>query len=131
MLHIQNVSFEFGGNYLFKEIDWFIKPRERIGLIGKNGAGKSTLLKLIMGQYELREGSINKAGGVNLGYLSQDMISEDGGQTILEHAKGAFKRAMFVEIELEKLYALMETDPSEENIQRMSDYQEEFDALDG
>jgi ATP-binding cassette subfamily F protein 3 len=131
LLHIQNVSFEFGGNYLFKEIDWFIKPRERIGLIGKNGAGKSTLLKLIMGQYELREGSINKAGGVNLGYLSQDMISEDGGQTILEHAKGAFKRAMFVEIELEKLYALMETDPSEENIQRMSDYQEEFDALDG
>jgi ATP-binding cassette subfamily F protein 3 len=131
LLHIQNVSFEFGGNYLFKEIDWFIKPRERIGLIGKNGAGKSTLLKLIMGQYELREGSINKAGGVNLGYLSQDMISEDGGQTILEHAKGAFKRAMFVGNELEKLYALMETDPTEENIQRMSDYQEEFDALDG
>lgn len=131
MLHIQNVSFEFGGNYLFKDIDWFIKPRERIGLIGKNGAGKSTLLKLIMGKYDVREGSINKAGGVNLGYLSQDMISEDGGQTILEHAKGAFERAIFVQAELEKLYLLMETDPSEENIQRMSDYQEEFDALDG
>ena len=131
MLHLQNVSFEFGGNYLFKDIDWFIKPRERIGLIGKNGAGKSTLLKLIMGKYDIREGSINKAGGVNLGYLSQDMISEDGNQTILEHAKGAFKRAIFLQEELEKLYTLMETDPSEENIQRMADYQEEFDALDG
>ena len=131
MLHIQNVSFEFGGNYLFRDIDWFIKPRERIGLIGKNGAGKSTLLKLIMGKYEVREGSINKAGGVNLGYLSQDMISEDGDQTIIEHAKGAFKRAIFIQDELEKLYALMETDPSDENIQKMSDYQEEFDALDG
>ena len=131
MLHIQNVSFEFGGNYLFKDIDWFVKPRERIGLIGKNGAGKSTLLKLIMGQYELREGAINKAGGVNLGYLSQDMISEDGNKSVLEHAKQAFSRAMFLQDELEKLYALMETDPSEENIQRMSDYQEEFDALDG
>ena len=131
MLHLQNVSFEFGGNYLFKDIDWFIKPRERIGLIGKNGAGKSTLLKLIMGKYDIREGSINKAGGVNLGYLSQDMISEDGGQTILEHAKGAFKRAIFLQEELEKLYTLMETDPSDENIQRMADYQEEFDALDG
>ena len=131
MLHIQNVSFEFGGNYLFKDIDWFVKPRERIGLIGKNGAGKSTLLKLIMGQYELREGAINKAGGVNLGYLSQDMISEDGNKSVLEHAKQAFSRAMFLQDELEKLYALMETVPSEENIQRMSDYQEEFDALDG
>jgi ATP-binding cassette, subfamily F, member 3 len=131
VLHIQNVSFEFGSNYLFKDIDWFVKPRERIGLIGKNGAGKSTLLKLIMGQYEVREGAINKAGGVNLGYLSQDMISEDGNKSVLEHAKQAFSRAMFLQDELEKLYALMETDPSEENIQRMSDYQEEFDALDG
>ena len=131
MLHIQNVSFEFGGNYLFRDIDWFIKPRERIGLIGKNGAGKSTLLKLIMGAYDVREGSINKSGGINLGYLSQDMISEDGNQTILEHAKQAFKRALFIQSELESLYALMETDPSEENIQKMADYQEEFDALDG
>lgn len=131
MLHIQNVSFEFGGNYLFRDIDWFIKPRERIGLIGKNGAGKSTLLKLIMGKYDVREGSINKAGGINLGYLSQDMISEDGDQTILEHAKQAYARALYVQEELEKLYALMETDPSEENIQKMADYQEEFDSLDG
>jgi ATP-binding cassette, subfamily F, member 3 len=131
LLHIQNVSFEFGGNYLFRDIDWYIKPRERIGLIGKNGAGKSTLLKLIMGKYEVREGSVNKAGGVNLGYLSQDMISEDGNQTILEHAKQAFDRALFVQAELEKLYSLMETNPSEENIQKMADYQEEFDALDG
>ncbi len=131
MLYIQNVSFEFGGNYLFRDIDWFIKPRERIGLIGKNGAGKSTLLKLIMGKYEVREGSINKSGGINLGYLSQDMISEDGDQTILDHAKQAFNRALFVQDELEKLYTLMETDPSDENIQNMADYQEEFDALDG
>lgn len=131
MLHIQNVSFEFGGNYLFRDIDWFIKPRERIGLIGKNGAGKSTLLKLIMGKYDVREGSINKSGGINLGYLSQDMISEDGDQTILEHAKQAFNRTLFIQDELEKLYSLMETDPSDENIQKMADYQEEFDALDG
>lgn len=84
-----------------------------------------------MGKYDVREGSINKAGGVNLGYLSQDMISEDGDKSVLEHAKQAFARALFLQDELEKLYALMETDPSEENIQRMADYQEEFDALDG
>ena len=131
MLHIQNVSFEFGGNYLFRDIDWFIKPRERIGLIGKNGAGKSTLLKLIMGKYELREGSINRQGGVQLGYLSQDMISEDGGQTILEHAQQAFARVLFLQAELEKLYVQMETDHSDEIIQKMADFQEEFDSLDG
>ncbi len=131
MLHLKNVSFEFGGNYLFKNIDWFIKPRERIGLIGKNGAGKSTLLKLIIGKYELREGSINKQGGLRIGYLSQDMISEDGNQTILEHAKQAYKRTLQIQQELEELYVKMETDHSEEVIQKMADLQEEFDALDG
>jgi ATP-binding cassette subfamily F protein 3 len=131
VLHIQNVSFEFGGNYLFKDIDWFIKPRERIGLIGKNGAGKSTLLKLIIGKYEVREGSINRQGGIRLGYLSQDMISEDGGQTILEHAQQAFSRVLFLQKELEQLYVQMETDHSDEIIQKMADFQEEFDALDG
>lgn len=131
MLHLKNVSFEFGGNYLFRGLDWFIKPRERIGLIGKNGAGKSTLLKLIMGKYELREGSIDLQGGVRIGYLSQDMISENGGQTILEHAKSAFERAIFLQNELEKLYIAVSEDASEQNLQRLSDYQEEFDSLDG
>lgn len=131
MLHLRNISFDFGGNYLFKDLDWFVKPRERIGLIGKNGAGKSTLLKLITGQYELREGSIDKQGGLRIGYLSQDMISEDADETILNHAKKAFKRALFIQAELENLFTGMETDPSEANIQKMADYQEEFDALDG
>jgi ATP-binding cassette subfamily F protein 3 len=131
MLHLKNVSFEFGGNYLFKDIDWFIKKRERIGLIGKNGAGKSTLLKLLIGNYELREGSIEKQGNLKIGYLSQDMISEDGNQTILNHAKQAFARALHIQEELEQLYTTIETDASEENINRMAQLQEEFDALDG
>lgn len=131
MLHLQNVSFEFGGHYLFRDIDWFIKPRERIGLIGKNGAGKSTLLKLIIGKYELREGKLNRQGGLRIGYLSQDMISEDGNQSILEHAKQAYKRTLEIQAELEELYVKMETDHSDELIQRMADLQEEFDARDG
>ena len=64
-----------------------------------------------MGKYDIREGSINKAGGVNLGYLSQDMISEDGNQTILEHAKGAFKRAMFLGARVRKTLHLARDRP--------------------
>lgn len=131
MLHLKNISFEFGGNYLFKNLDWFIKPKERIGLIGKNGAGKSTLLKLIIGQYELREGSMDRQGGIRLGYISQDMISQNEDKTVLETAKEAFERLIFIQQELEKLYEIIATDPSEENLNKLSDYQEEFDARDG
>lgn len=131
MLHLKNISFEFGGEYLFRTLDWFIKPKERIGLIGKNGAGKSTLLKLIIGQYELREGSIDKQGGVRLGYISQDMISQNEDKSVLETAKEAFERILYVQKELEHLYELIATDPSDENLNKISDYQEEFDAMDG
>lgn len=131
MLHLKNISFEFGGEYLFRNLDWFIKPKERIGLIGKNGAGKSTLLKLIIGQYELREGSIDKQGGVRLGYISQDMISQNEDKSVLETAKEAFERILFVQKELEHLYELIATDPSDENLNKIADYQEEFDAMDG
>lgn len=131
MLHLKNISFEFGGEYLFRTLDWFIKPKERIGLIGKNGAGKSTLLKLIIGQYELREGSIDKQGGVRLGYISQDMISQNEDKSVLETAKEAFERILYVQKELEHLYELIATDPSDENLNKIADYQEEFDAMDG
>lgn len=131
MLHLQNISFEIGGNYLFKNIDWFIKPKERIALIGKNGAGKSTLLKLITGQYELREGNINKQGDLKIGYLSQDMISEDNDRTVLETARQAFKQVIKLQETMDELLVLVESDPSEENLHKLGDAQEEFGRLDG
>ena len=60
MLSLNKFSFEFGGTYLYKDADWHIKPRERIGLVGRNGSGKSTLLRIITQEYELREGTMSK-----------------------------------------------------------------------
>ena len=53
MIALNDISYEFGGNYLYKNANWHIKPKERIGLVGKNGTGKTTLLRLITGEYEL------------------------------------------------------------------------------
>ncbi len=131
MLHLQNISFEFGGHYLFKNIDWFIKPRERIALVGKNGAGKSTLLKLIIGKYEIREGNLNKQGGMRIGYLSQDMISEDGSKSVLDTAMMAFSEQLEIQSQIDDLLLTIETDHSDENIQRLADLQEDFARLDG
>ncbi|MEM7381721.1 MAG: ATP-binding cassette domain-containing protein, partial [Bacteroidota bacterium] len=47
MLNVHNLSVSFGGENLFKEISFRLKPGDRVGLIGKNGAGKSTLLNLL------------------------------------------------------------------------------------
>jgi ATP-binding cassette, subfamily F, member 3 len=49
MVSITNLSYYIGGRPLYENANMFIKPKDKIGLIGLNGRGKSTLLKLING----------------------------------------------------------------------------------
>ena len=60
MLTVNNISFEFGGRYLYKNATWQINPGEKIGLVGLNGTGKSTLLRIINGEYQSETGEISK-----------------------------------------------------------------------
>lgn len=131
MLALNNFSFEFGGEYLYKNTNWHIKPRERIGLVGKNGTGKSTLLRIITGEYELREGNINKHKALTIGFLNQDMVSYQTSGDILSVAMQAFKKQLQIHDEIEKLLKVVETDYSEDNLHKLATLQEEFDRLDG
>ncbi len=54
-----------------------------MGLIGVNGTGKSTLLKILAGLEEADQGSVNRPGGVTVGYLPQNPVFERG-MTVLE-----------------------------------------------
>lgn len=72
MLAVQNVSLSFGGRDIFKSISFNVRPKERVGLIGKNGAGKSTLLKAISGKILLDQGSISIPKTYKIGYLAQE-----------------------------------------------------------
>jgi len=73
MIQLEEISIQFGGRYLFHEVSFVIKSKDRIGLVGKNGAGKSTLLKTLMGEINPDEGQITKSGGLTIGYLPQEM----------------------------------------------------------
>ena len=59
MLHINDMSFAFGGKNIFEDCTLHIAPRQKVGLVGKNGAGKSTLLKLILGELQTDKGDIS------------------------------------------------------------------------
>ncbi|MFA6261986.1 MAG: ABC-F family ATP-binding cassette domain-containing protein [Bacteroidia bacterium] len=131
MISINNISFEFGGRYLYKNASWHIKPGERIGLIGMNGTGKSTLLRVINGEYQVSEGSISKPRGLTIGFLNQDQLSFETTETILNVALGAFERALQLEKEIEEVLHKMETDHSDAIINLLSDKQHEFEQLDG
>jgi ATPase subunit of ABC transporter with duplicated ATPase domains len=46
------VTFGFGNNILFKNVDFGVDMKSRIAIVGPNGVGKSTLLKLLYGKLE-------------------------------------------------------------------------------
>lgn len=131
MIALNNIGFEFGGRYLYRNANWHIKPNQRIGLIGMNGTGKSTLLRVINGEFQLSEGSISKPRDLTIGFLNQDQLSFDTSESIINVAMMAFSRELEVEKEIEKVLVELETDHSEEVLHRLSDLQHEFDVLDG
>ncbi|ACU03481.1 MULTISPECIES: ABC-F family ATP-binding cassette domain-containing protein [Pedobacter] len=131
MISINDLTFLLGSRALYDEADWHIKPGERIGLIGANGTGKSTLLKIIVGEYAPSSGTISMSKDLKIGYLNQDLLSYDSHHSILHVAMEAFERQNQLHDEIEALLKKIETDYSEEVLNKLSDKQQEFEALDG
>ena len=131
MLVLNNISFEFGSRYLYKDTSWHIKPNEKIGLIGANGTGKSTLLRIINGEYQLSGGEITKRKDLTIGFLNQDLLSYESKNPILHVTMEAFAKQNELATEIDRLLKLLETDHSEDVLHKLHDAQTLFEALDG
>ena len=123
MISINNLTFEIGSRALYDEANWHIKPGDKVGLIGANGTGKSTLLRLIVGQYTPTSGSISMAKDLKIGYLNQDLLSYHSDKSILHVAMEAFERQNQLHTEIENLLQKLETDYSDDILNKLSDKQ--------
>ena len=76
-LSFENVSFSYGNNFLFKNLNFNIQKKDFVGISGQSGVGKTTLLSLIMGLHHPSEGKIYYNGkeknkiGIKIGYVGQ------------------------------------------------------------
>src|ERR1700676_3240278 len=133
----QNLTFEFGARMILDDATWHIQPNEHIGLIGYNGTGKSTLLKLLAGEYSPSAGTIERSRNTSIGYLHQDLLSFDTGDSILKVAMGAFENVLRLEKELEQLAGELESEEiagkqqSEQLLLNYTDKLHEMELLDG
>ena len=131
MVSISNISYFIGGRALYENASMYIKPKDKIGLIGLNGRGKSTLLKIINGDIKLDAGSISKSSDCTIGFLNQDLLSYQTEDSILTVAMGAFKEVVDIERDIEHIIKKLETDYSDELVAKLSKLQEKYDHLDG
>lgn len=88
MIDLSNVSLQFGGKYLFKDVNYKISSGDKISLVGANGTGKSSILKIISGQLQPESGEVLKQKRISIGYLPQDHVTHIG-KTLLEEASSA------------------------------------------
>jgi ATP-binding cassette subfamily F protein 3 len=75
MITLNNLTVRLGGRTIIDGATATIPAGARIGLVGRNGAGKSTLMKLLIGQLDPDDGSIEMPRRARLGYIAQEAPS--------------------------------------------------------
>ena len=102
MISVQNLSMQFTGEDLFTDINFMIREKDRIGLVGKNGAGKTTLIRLLCGLEQPYKGDVIMSDDVTVGYLPQEKNVRSE-KTVLDEAMTAFEEYYEIERQLAKL----------------------------
>ncbi|MFO0506929.1 MAG: ATP-binding cassette domain-containing protein, partial [Chryseotalea sp.] len=131
MISISDISYFIGGRALYEEASLFIKPKDKIGLIGLNGRGKSTLLKIINGEYKVDAGSISKSNDCTIGFLNQDLLSYQSDDAIVTVAMQAFKETVETQRQIEQILHELENNYSEDLVNRLTKLQEKFEESGG
>ena len=125
MLQLKNVNKQFADQVVLGNVDWHVRPTDRVGLCGENGAGKTTLLRLLAGQSEVDAGKVQLARGTTVGYLPQEGL-EHTGRDLFTEVRSALAELLSVESELQSLENKISRETMQADLERYSELQEIF-----
>ena len=128
MIQVSNVSLQFGGTTLFKDVDLKFSQGNCYGIIGANGAGKSTFLKILCKELEPTTGEVVIPKQTRLSVLKQDHFAYDS-FTVLDTIIQGNMRLYEIMKEKDELYA--KEDFSDEDGARAAELEGEFAELNG
>lgn len=135
MISVDNLTVEFSGSTLFKDVSFVINETDKIALMGKNGAGKSTMMKIIAGVQNATRGNVRCPKETVIAYLPQHLLTEDH-CTVKEETAKAFQHIFDMKAEMDALNKELETRTDYESeaymkiIERVSELGEVYYALD-
>ncbi|WP_426357460.1 ATP-binding cassette ATPase Uup [Pseudocolwellia sp. HL-MZ19] len=126
LIRISQGELAFGEDSILDKTDLTIKTGERVCLVGRNGAGKSSLLKILNGMQKLDDGQLLMSNNVKLAMLEQDP-PESCDMTVFDYvAQGVKENADLIK-QYHHLISLIGEDPSENNLNKLSDVQQKLD----
>ncbi len=128
MIDVVNVSLNFSGQPLFKDVDLKFTPGNCYGIIGANGAGKSTFLRILSGDLEPTTGHVSVKPGVRMSVLKQDHFAYDA-YTVLDTVIMGNARLYQVMQEKDAIY--MKEDFSDADGIKAAELEAEFAEMDG
>jgi len=128
MITVNNLSFQFGGQLLFKNVDLKFTPGNCYGVIGANGAGKSTFFKLLCGELDPTSGEISIPSTVRMSVLAQNHFAYEQ-YTVMDTVIMGNMRLYEIMKEKDAIYAKEEF--TEEDGMRSAELETEFAELNG
>ena len=130
MLRARDLAVEVGGRLTLTGASFSLRRGDKVGLVGRNGAGKTSMLRVLAGEAPAAAGVILRPPAV--GYLPQDPKPHGAGvdSTGLSHVLSG-RGLDEVARRMTRLHERLEDDPSERNVGRFTNAQEEFERLGG
>lgn len=133
---IVNGSVSYGAETILEEINFEIKEKDKIAIVGRNGSGKSTLLNAIVDNSMLEEGigeekfNVYKQGNPTIGFLKQ-MDFEDSSKTLLDEILKVYKPILDLENKITKLANEMQDNTNQKVIKEYTEALDKFDIIGG
>ena len=128
MITVNDVSLNFSGQTLFKQVDLKFTPGNCYGIIGANGAGKTTFLRILSGDLEPTTGEVVISKDQRMSVLKQDHFQYDQ-YTVLDTVIMGNQRLYDIMKEKDALYA--KEDFTDADGVKASELEAEFADMDG
>lgn len=134
MISFNNVSKHYGGQILYENASFILRPGDKVGLVGPNGAGKTTVFRVLMKEEGFDGGSITVPEKVRVAYFSQN-IGEMKGRTVIEEVMSGSAKASELAQKMRVIETKLENDLDPDEMEKvlieLGDYQTEFEKLGG